>query len=385
MKYLSLVLSGLNRNQVRSFLTLACITIAFLLYGLLTPVQQLFTEGPNISGADRLIVSPRHSITDMLPLSHYNKVLTINGVEAVAHQTWFGGTYQDNEVSFTQWAVSHDSFFDVFGEASLNSAQLDTFQRNRIGAIAGRRLADELGWREGDRISLIPNIWHNKDGRAWEFELVGIYDADDETVDTRRFFFRYDFFDEYRLFGEGTISNLLIRIEDAASSNQLIATVDGLFQNSSDETLTVTEREYILSFARQLGDISTIINAILIAVLFTILLVTANTMSQGFRDRIPELAAMKTLGFQDMAIFGLVVGESVMIFLIGAICGLGIAAIGLIFFSDFTAANQMGVVSLDAATFISGLVLAVVTGIAVGTQPALQAKRLRVIDALRSA
>ena len=223
MKYLSLVLSGLNRNQVRSFLTLACITIAFLLYGLLTPVQQLFTEGPNISGADRLIVSPRHSITDMLPLSHYNKVLAVNGVGAVAHQTWFGGTYQDNEVGFTQWAVSHDSFFDVFGEARLGSTQLDAFQRNRIGAIAGRRLADELGWREGDRISLIPNIWHNKDGRAWEFELVGIYDADDETVDTRRFFFRYDFFDEYRE------DKIVLRLQ------QILAAVNHFFDHAEQQ------------------------------------------------------------------------------------------------------------------------------------------------------
>jgi putative ABC transport system permease protein len=383
---MGLVLSGLWRNPTRNVLTIMSIVIAFLLFGLLKPVSEIFESGPKLSGSDRLIVSPRHSITDMLPIGHVDQIRQVPGVKVVAHQTWFGGTYKDPANSFFQYAVPAKEFMAVYEDVfMLPEAQLDAFINTRTGAIAGREIADEFNMKVGDKLPFIPNIWYNRDYTQWEFDLVGIYEGNEKNADTRRFLFNFSFFDEYRAFGNGLISNILVSVEDPDQTTIIAGRIDELFANSRNETDTTTEREYVLGFAKQLGDIGLIVNAILLAVFFTILSLTANTMSQGIRDRIPELAILKTLGFQEMTILWLILGESVFILVAGALFGLGLAAFLLLFAEQIMpATSQMGTLSISIQVFISGVSIAVLIGILVGLAPAIQAKRVNIINALRS-
>ena len=204
-------------------------------------------------------------------------------------------------------------------------------------------------------------------------------------MDTRLFLFNYEFFDEYRAFGNGQISNILVSVEDIDQTTAIAASIDELFANSRNETLTSTEKEYLLSFARQLGDIGLIVNAILLAVFFSILSLTANTMSQAIRDRIPELAILKTLGFRDMTVLRVVLAESILITSVGYVGGMGFAALCLTLAERFVPAIvQLGSLGVSFETCITGFAVAVGMGILVGLPPAVQAKRVNIIDALRS-
>jgi len=385
VKFLGLILSGLRRNPTRNALTTMSIVIAFLLFGLLKPVSEVFESGPQISGADRLLVAPKHSISDMLPIGHVDQIRQLPGIKVVAHQTWFGGTFKDPANSFAQYAVPAKEFMMVYDDAVLPRAHLDAFINTRTGAIAGREIADEFDMKIGDKLPFIPNIWYNKDFTHWEFDLVGIYEGKDEKVDTRRFFLNYSFFDEYRAFGNGSIGNIVVSVEDPDQITKIAGQIDELFVNSRNETNTTTEREYILGFARQLGDIGLIVNAILLAVFFTILSLTANTMSQGIRDRIPEMAILKTLGFQETTILWLVLGEAVSITVAGSLVGLGLAAAFLKLADQIMPSlTQLGALSISIPVFVTGVSIAVCIGVVVGLPPAIQAKRVSIIDALRA-
>lgn len=385
MNNATLALSGLSRNRVRSTLTILSVIVAFLLFGLLRPVVTLFEEGPQVADTNRLIVSPRHSISDMLTLSHASRIEAVVGVDIVAHQTWFGATYIDPANNFPQWAVSADEFLKISPEIVLGAEARSAFRFSRTGIIAGRELAERFGWKVGDKIPLIPNIWRNRDDSHWEFDLVGIFDGRDESVDTRRLFINYEYFDEYRAFAHGTISNVLLTVEEGQSLVHVARAVDSLFANSQDETTTQTENEYILSFAGQLGDVALIVNAILLAVFFTIVLLTANTMSQAARERIPDFAVLKTLGFKNPHLFALVVGESILIVSFGALIGLGIA-VWLIGNLDVLvpALDQFGVMTVSQFDAMAGLILAIAIGLLVGIPPAIKVARIEIVDALQS-
>ena len=383
MKFLTLIFAGLRRNPMRITLTTISIVIAFVLFGLLKPVADVFESGPNIAGSNRLIVAPKHSISDMLTLRHAQQIRQIPDATIVAYQTFFGGTFREESNSFIQWAVSND-FFKIYDLALIPRSQLDAFYTQRTAAIVGRTLADEYDFNIGDKIPLVPNIWHNRDGKHWEFDLVGIFDVKDSSTDTRVMFIRYDFLDEYRAFGHGLISNVLVSVGDPDKFDKVAAEIDALFANSTDETLTYTERAYALSFVKQLGNVGLIVNGILFAVFFTILLLTANTMSQAIRDRIPEFAILKTLGFQEMTILWLVLAESVVVIVIGALLGMGAAALGLLFIDEILpVTNPIGLLSLSAEVFFTGVGVAILTGVMVGLPPAFLAKRINIIEALR--
>lgn len=382
MKFLSLVFANLRRNRTRSALTILSVVVAFLLFGLLKPVGDVFEKGTELGVANRLIVAPKHSISEMLPLSYANRVRQVPGVVLVTYQCWFGGVYQDTTNFFQQWAVSKE-YLTIHEEMEIDPAQRHAFETTRTGAIAGRNLAETHGWRIGDKIPLKPTIWHNADGTHWEFDLVGIYDGDDR-VNKDMMLLNFDYLDEHRAFANGTINNVIFTIDDSSRTNAIAAAVDKLFENSQSETVTSTEREYYLEFARQIGDIALIVDAILVAVFFTILLLTANTMSQAIRERIPELAVLKTLGFRDNQVLWLVLAESVSMMVLGAIGGLVLSFLLLaVIDTMLPALVQVGGIPASPRIVFYGIGIGVMAGIAVGLPPALQARSISIVNALR--
>lgn len=383
MSHLALMWSSLFRRKARTTLTLLSVVIAFLLFGLLRSVADAFTVGIDIAGVDRLIVQPKYSIIDPVPMAHINQIAAVDGVATVTHADWFGGIYQDRSNFFPKYPVDPRGYFALYPEYTIDAAQLDAFAATRTGAVAPAQMLEEFGWQIGDRIPIEADIWPKKDGsRLWEFELVGSYDAIGAEVPPSEFLFQYDYFDEARQFGNGGVGWFIVRVTDPAKSAEIARAIDALFENSPNATRTATEAEFAMQFANQVGDIGLMMTGILGAVFFTILLLTANTMAQALRERIPELAVMKTLGFTDAQVAALVLGEAVLLCVLGGVIGLGIAA----FLEGGIATAIKGILptfALSTTTIATGTALAVVLGVAVGLLPALRARHLSIVDALR--
>ncbi|MBT4522150.1 MAG: FtsX-like permease family protein [Halieaceae bacterium] len=380
MRYFGLIWAALYRKPVRSFLTLASLFVAFLLFGLLQSVSVAFSEGPDLDGVDRLIIAPKYSIIDQLPLNYSRQILQVKGVEVLSHQTWFGGTFRNGRSFFPRFPIQPETFMDIYPELVLPQDQRQAFINTRTGVIIGRSLAQKFNLKVGDKLPLTATIWENKDKGPWEFDLVGIYDIPGEEVSDAQLFINYNYFDEYRLRGTGLVGKFIVRIDNPDRAAEVALEIDTLFANSSNETKTSTEKAYNQMFANQVGDIGFIMTSILSAVFFTILLLTGNTMAQGIRERIPELAILKTLGFSNVSVLLIVMSESILMVLIGCVPGLFAASAilpGLAVSVSFLAGVEM-----SAFVFAQGMVLAVLLGLIVGTPPALRALRLNIVDAL---
>ena len=384
MSTFSLIWSNLFRRRVRTFLTLFSIMAAFLLFGLLRSVADAFEGGVEIAGVDRLTVSPKFSIVDGLPISHMAQIAAVPGVAAVTHSTWFGGTYQSPTNFFPKFPVQPRAYFSMFDEYIIDPEQLDAFERIRVAAVAPADLAEEFGWQIGDRIPIEGDIWLREDGsRLWEFELVGTYRIRDNENMFAGFLFNYDYFDEARMEAtQGIISNFSVRVTDPDQAAEVSALIDARLENSIHPTRTATEAETNRQFAAQIGDIGLIMNSILSAVFFTILLLTANTMAQALRERIPELAVLKTLGFTDLRVALLMLLESVLLCGIGGAIGIALAWAALGFLGPGLQVF-LGQIEMSAATVFGGLGMAILLGVVVGLNPALGARRLQVVEALR--
>lgn len=381
MKYLHLVWSALLRRKTRTLFTLLSLTAAFLLLGLLQAMNSLVAGSADFLGADRLITQARISFTQPLPMRMLPQVESVPGVTRVAHSQFFGGVYQDQRQGFPQFVVGPQRLLDVYPEWILPEEQRLAFVSTADGAIVGARLAERFGWKLGDIVPLTSFIWTRADGsRTWEWRIVGIFDGrDDEWRDRAQLMYlNYAQFDEARSPGaRGLAGIFIVQVADPGMAEEVAAAIDARFENSPDETKTQAEAEFQLGFLRQFGDIGFIMNAISGAVFFTILILTGFTMSQAVRERIPELAVLKCLGFTDRAVLWLVLAEALLLCALGALAGMLLAsAVTGALPPDFPPLRT----DLRVWAFAGVSVLALAA--AVGLPPALRAMRLRIVDAL---
>ncbi len=383
MKYFYFVWKNLGRRKVRTLLTILSIAVAFLLFGLLRTLGTAFDQGAELVGEDRLATIHRVSIIQPLPVNYISRIEALEGVELATHASWFGGYYQDTKNQFAQFAVEPEKYFTIYGDTLiLPEEQLAAWKSNRIGAVVGRTTADRFGWKVGDRVPIIATIFMQKDGsNLWEFEISGIYDGIDARTDSSSFLFHYDYFDEARHVLNGNIGWAITKVKDPQQAAQVAADIDALFANSFTETKTSSEKDFVASFAKQFGDIGLITTYILAAVFFTMLLVAGNTMAQSVRERIPELAILKTLGFSNLAVLNIVLAESLLIAIIGGGLGLLLAMM----MADAMAAqvvNYLPGFALTGSVIALGVVLMVLLGLLTGILPALQGMRLSIVNAL---
>ena len=381
MGWFGLLWKGLWRRPGRTALTAASLASAFLLLGMLAPILRLFGDRGDLAGVERLIVQPRHSITDFLPLAHEGAIRALPGVRATTHMTWFGGTFRDGAASFPRWAVPPASFLDLRPEIVLPSDQRKAFVESRTGVIVGRLTAQKFGLSVGDRIALVPDIWPNKDGGAWEFEIVGIFDSSDRTVDLTALYVNDEYFEEYRTWGHGLIGLVLVGLDANARAADVSAAIDARFANSADETSTSSERDYALGFAEQLGDVGLMLGVIVGAVLFTIALVSANSVAHGIRERFGELAVLNALGFEIGTIQRLVVGEAALLVALGAIPGL-LGAAALIAVAR-RSVPQLAGIQIGFDTVASAVAVASALTVLAAAEPVWRVGRMRIVDSLR--
>jgi putative ABC transport system permease protein len=376
------VVANLFRKKTRTILTILSVIMAFLLFGLLQSLNSIFDAGADFIGATRLMTQARVSFTQALPLSMLPKLESVPGVARVAYSQWFGGVWQENTQVFT-FAVDPERYHDVYPEWVMPEEQWKTFEHTRTSMVAGKQVADKYGWKIGQKIPLSSNIYPQKGGsKAWAFDLVGIYDGKDDNwkKQTNAVFINHDYFDEANLFGKGRTNFYILKLAPGADAAQVSKTVDAMFENSPDETKTQTEKDFNLSFVKQIGDIGLIVRWILFAVFFTLLLVVGNTMAQSVRERVPELAVLKTLGFTDGSVLGFVLAEAVALCLVGGVVGLTLATLLGAMVEQATGGQFQ--LNVNATIWAIGIGTIVVMSLAVGLLPALRARGLKIVDAL---
>ena len=378
MKFFPLVWTSLWRKKARTIFTLLSIVIAFLLFGLLQGVNAWLNAFGTGSNANRLYVVSRVSQVQPLPGAYLHQIEGVPGIRKATYIAGISGFYQEKSNNLLALATDAKTFFALYPEWQVAPGQLATMSRTRAGAIVAAPLMRAFGWKVGDRLPLRTSVMKQDGSSDWDFEIVGTYDVPTSPAEANRILVNYAYFDEARRLERGTAWAFVVAVDDPARSAQICAAVDALFVNSAYETVTQDEKAYVQAQLRELGDVSLMANAIVAAVLFTLLFLTGNTMMQSVRERTPELAILKTVGFSDRSVTVLVLIEAILLCLLAA--SLGLAAAAAVF--PITAALGIAGASLPLKVVAAGLAMAVVLALASGLPPAWRAQRLVIVDAL---
>jgi putative ABC transport system permease protein len=378
VKFLPLVLANLLRKKVRTVLTVGSFGVALFLFGLLVAIRGAFSQGLEIAGVDRLVVTNRASIVQPLPRAYRDRLLRIPGVSAVTFFSWFGGVYKDEKNFFPQFAIDVETQRAIFTEFVVPDEEWKAFSADRTAAIAGEGLAKRFGWKVGDRIPIrgagFPGLW--------EFNLRGIYKGTRPQDDTSQFWFRADYLEEKApSWWKGYVGWYYVKMASPDDAPRLTKAIDESFSNSAWETRTQTEKAMQASFVKQMGNIEFLILTIGSVVFFTLLLVTGNTMAVAVRERTAELAVLKALGYADRFVLLLIMAESLLISTVGG--GLGVLVAKLFTLTGDPTGGMLPFFYFSPAAMGLGVAVALGVGAAAGILPALSAMRLSVIDALR--
>lgn len=377
MKYLPLVLANLGRHKRRTALTIASVALALFLFASLRTVVTTLAATATFGSAKRLVVTNATGIVFPLPIAYANRLRTVSGVEGVSWANWFGGRYGDGKRFFANFAVDAESYLAMYPELRMPPEQRDAFLHERSSALVGRHLLEVFGWHLGQDVTLQGTIFPGD----WTFTIRGVYTPSDRSINEDMLLFHHDYFDE-RIGRAGIAGWYVVGIADPNQAAQIAKSIDDQFRNSSSPTKTGTEKAFNASFATMWGNVSLLMGTIGLAVVFAILLVTANAMMMSARERIGEVAVLKTIGFSDRTLFSLVLVEAGVITLTGAAIGLGGAKF-LYRATNFNAAGFLPGFDVTGATLVLGTAIALLLMLASGLVPAVRAARLPVIQALR--
>jgi putative ABC transport system permease protein len=383
MNDFSLVIKNLFRRKLRAALMIVSILVAFLIFGVLAGVYASFTAGEDVAQADRLVVVNKVNFTQPLPVAYYNRVRSVPGVRQVTHSNWFGGYYQDPKNFMVVIAVEPETFTEVYAsDFDLTPEARQAFIRTRTGVIVGEAMARKWGWKVGDRVPVSSNIFSQRNGsHTWDFDIVGVFTGKTPQVNTDTMFFQYDYFDETRSFGKDTIGWLVLLTANPADNDRVAKAIDAMFVNSTAETSTDTEKAFNKAFAAQLGNIAQIVILVVGAAFVTILMIVGNTMALTVRERTREIGVLKTLGFTGGRILRLVLGESILLALLGGLPGIALAALAMASLRP-TVSNILPSFTLTGGIVAEAVVLMLALGFITGIIPALNAMRLKIATAL---
>jgi putative ABC transport system permease protein len=383
MNDFTLVRKNLFRRKLRAILMIVSILIAFLIFGVLAGVYASFTAGEDRAAADRLVVVNKVNFTQPLPIAYYNRVRSVAGIRQVTHANWFGGYYQDPKNFLVVMAVEPETYTDIFSrDFDFAPEARQAFIRIRTGAMVGEAMARKWGWKVGDRVPIASNIFSQRNGsHTWDLDIVGIFTGKTPQNDTNLMFFQYNYFDETRSFGKDTIGWLVLQTANSADNDPIAKTIDAMFVNSTAETATDTEKAFNKAFAAQFGNIALIVILVVGAAFVTILMIVGNTMALTIRERTREIGVLKTLGFTGGRILRLVLGESILLALLGGLPGLALAALVTMLLRP-SVSNLLPGFALTGDIVAEAIGLMLALGLITGLIPALNAKRLKIAIAL---
>jgi|SRR5579862_2339762 len=379
MKYFGLLWANLKRKKLRTILTLGSFVVALFLFALLAIVKTAFSGGVEVAGADRLVVINKTSIIQPLPLSYRDRLAHTPGIKDVTFANWFGGVYQDPKNFIPEFAIDTDTYRQMYPEFTVGNNEWQAFVADRQGAIVGEKTAKKYNWKVGDRVPMKGTIYPG----TWEFNIDGIYHGSKPQEDTSQFWFHWKYLDEslQSTGRSGQVGWYTVRIANPDDAAKLVKTIDTMFSNSSYETKTDTEKAFAASWVKQMGNIEFLILTIGAVVFFTLLLVTGNTMAIAVRERTGELAVLKAVGFSDGFVMFLVLVESILLAAIGG--GLGLFLGKLLALNGDPTGGLLPIFFLPSKAILTGVAVALTVGLVAGIIPAINAMRLRVVDALR--
>lgn len=379
-----LVRRNLFRRKLRAFLMVVSIFVAFLIFGVLASFERAFNSAEAAAADNRLVVVNRINFTQPLPLAYLDRVRGVEGVRVASHWNWFGGYFQEPRNFIVTFAVEPESYLEIFREDyAFDPAEREAFLRDRGSLAVGEAVARKYGWQVGDRVPLSSTIFTNRTTgtRTWDFTIAAIFRPARDRVDTNQIVFHYDYFNETRSFGKDFIGSVLVETTGPEVNDRVVAAVDGMFANSPFETSTTTEGAFNKQFAAQLGNIALIVTLVVAAAFLTILMIVGNTMVMAIRERTREIGVLKTLGFPSGRIFRMVLGESVLLALLGGIPGLIAAAAACAVLAPAAGAFAPGLRLVPQTAFL-GVGLMLLLGLVTGVVPALNALRMSIVTAL---
>jgi len=389
MKYAPLVLKHLRKNWIRTLSTVLAMAVCIFLFCVLQTVIAAVNFGLTSGNTNRLVTRDAVSIANLIPLSYKQKIAAIPGVKDVVIVNWFGGVYRDQKNFFANLAVEPEAFLRIHPEIVVPPEQKEKWLSDVRGCIIGRKLAERFNWKVGDAFQLESFIPYYRVGKPFDFVVDGIYDTDEArypgtNLDSMYFNYKYVYEATGQRIGIGTLTEL---IDDPKQAGAITKRIDEAFENSDHPTKTETEQAFRAGFVALAGNLAFLLNGIGLAVAFTILLVTANTMSIAVRERRQEIAVLKTLGFSSGLVMALIITEALLLGLMGGLIGVGLSRLGLWmmvrapFIGDVLRGFPGLGISPQIVSF--GLGIALLLGLLAGFFPALMAYRSRITDALR--
>ena len=383
MHLLKLIFRNIFRHKLRTGLTVLGIVVAIVAFGLLSTVVDAWYAGANASSDARLITRNAISLIFPLPINYREKIRQVDGVKTVSFGNWFGGVYKEPKNFFPKFAIDPATYFQLYPEFIISDAERAAFARDRRGAIIGRKLAERYGFKIGDSIPIIGDIYPGN----WQFVVRGIYDGRDAKIDTSQMFFQWQYLNETVKTKFPRRANqtgiYFIEIKDPSMAATVSRDIDKVFKNSLAETLTETEKAFQLGFIAQTEAIVVAIRIVSYVVILIILAVMANTMAMTARERLSEYATLKVLGFGPGFLAALIFGESLMI------CAIG-AALGILFTFPVAAwfGGQVGtlfpVFEISRETLLLQIACAIVVGVIAALVPSHRATSVKIVDGLRS-
>jgi putative ABC transport system permease protein len=389
MKFAPLVLKHLRKNWIRTLSTVLAMSVCIFLFCTLQTVVEAVNFGLHAGNAGRLVTRHNVSLVFPLPLNYKQKVEAVPGVKQVLMNWWFGGIYRDPKNFFANIATEPQGFLEVYPEFMLPPDQKEKWLHDRRGAIVGRKLAQRFGWKVGDTFELESSIPPYRVGHPFDFVVDGIYDTDEAKypgTDLNSMYFDYKYL--YEATGRNLgIGWLVEKIDDPSHAGTISKAIDAQFENTDAATKTETEQAFVAGFVAMAGNLAFLLNGIGLAVAFTILLVTANTMSIAVRERQQEIAVLKTLGFSSSLVMTLILGEALLIGVLGGAVGLLISAGALHILPQVPMLGnivaQYPSFGLSGRTMTFGVVIALLLGLFAGFFPAMTAYRARITETLR--
>ncbi len=385
MKYFRLVWRNVFRKKLRTGLTASSIVIVLTLIVILASLLQAMQADPSGGrGANRLVVQHATGLGNFLPLSQRQRIEQIPGVVAVSPETWFGGVYKDDKPEnwIGQLSADPDIYFDkIFDDATIDPAVNQEWKKTRNGFVAGQAIAQKHGWKKGDHIILkgtyIPlNL---------DLVYIGSYSAGDET----NVFFHNEYLNQSDWILANKVTGIYyLKVDSGENVPRVAATIDKMFENSDAPTKTLTEKQFQLQFMEMMGNVKFLINGISLIIIFAVTLIVANTVAMSARERVTEIAVMRTLGFGRGHILGFILSESVLMSLLGGILGVLLAKFLLI--PALVAGGNKTSISIwlvnfkvSSQTLALAFAVSVGVGILAGFVPAINSSRLRIVDGLR--
>lgn len=383
MTTVTLVWKNLTRNKLRTLLTIVAVFAGFTIFGVLHAFETSRTARAGSANADRVLVTNKINYLLPLPFAYVSRVRATPDVRVVSYSVWFGGRFRDSRNPLAVYAVDPATFLDAYPEYVLAEADRAAFLRNRDSMIVGEQVANRYKWKIGDRVPIGSTIFRRSDGSdTWRLTIAGVAKPRERRTDTNFAAFHYENLALSDPTQGGKIGWMIVRTADASRNASVARAIDSMFANSPHETLTMTEQAFVSAFTEQFGDISFVITAVTGAALVTILLIAGNTMMLAARERTREVAILRTIGFTPAAIATLVIGESLLLTLIGGLCGLAMAWMLVTLIAQ--RAVLFASMVLGGETVVAALIQIALLGVLASILPMLHATSVSVRRAFES-